>query len=128
MKQVNFKVPIYNWNFTLISIDSAADAGKVMAIARKLSFPDQDTLIEQIKKKSYDGGKTYTNRNVRHVVVIIFSQTSKQKFFNTLNHEKRHVVDDILEWHDVHDKEAAAYLDGFISEELYKHLKQSKVI
>jgi len=128
MKQFSFKIPIYNWDFTLVILDSITDAGKLKVMADKYSFPDTEALIEHVKNRSYDGGKTYTKRNSRHIIVIIFPQSSKQKFFNTINHEKRHVIDDILEWHDVHDKEAAAYLDGFLSEELYKHLKQSKVI
>lgn len=128
MKQANFKIPIYNWDFTVICLGSPADAPKLSAIATKYAFPDKETLIEHVQKKSYDGGKTYTKKSTRQIIVIIFPQSSKQKLFNTLNHEKRHVIDDILEWHDVHDKEAAAYLDGFLSEELYKHLKQSKVI
>jgi hypothetical protein len=33
-----------------------------------------------------------------------------------LNHEKRHAADDILEWANIHDAEAAGFLDGYLSQ------------
>ena len=128
MKRLSFKIPIYTWNFQLIILENSDDAEEVRKIANKYKFPDTEDLIKHVKDLSHDGGKTYTKRSSRDLIVIIFPHISEAGLIGTINHEKRHVIDDILEWHDVHDKEAAAYLDGWVSEQLYKQLKSIKAL
>lgn len=124
MRQFSFEIPIYRWQLKVILIDGKEDLDKATKLAAALHFPDKDDFLSQIKNKSFDGGKTYTNRSARVVVMVVFPQSSGNSLVNTVNHEKRHIIDDILEWHEIKDKEAAGYLDGYVAEELYKRFKK----
>ena len=123
MRLVKFKIPIYMWDVTVFIVESKDDLQELSKFATKYDLPDKEELINLAKNDAKEGGKTYTKRSSRNFVIILFPHNTKEGFVRTINHEKRHVIDDILEWHDIKDKEAAAYLDGYVSEELYKHLK-----
>lgn len=128
MKQIDLKIPIYMWNLKIILIEGKKDVPTLTKVVNKYKLPDSKSLIDEIKAGGKEGGKTYTRKGSLDFIVMIFPHSSTSGFIRTLNHEKRHVVDDILEWQDVHDKEAAAYLDGYLSEELYKRLKTIKIL
>lgn len=128
MRLFKFKIPIYMWNVTVLIVESNNDLEELSKFTAKYNLPDKEELINLAKNDAKDGGRTYTKRNSRNFVIIIFPHNTKEGFVRTINHEKRHVIDDILEWHNIKDKEAAAYLDGYVSEELYKHLKILKAM
>ena len=128
MKQVTIKIPIYTWNLTILIIESKEDIPKFKKAAGSFDIPDKQIVIEELSKGGHDGGKTYTKRSSRTLVMLIFPCLSKEAFINAINHEKRHVIDDILEWHNIRDKEAAGYLDGWLSVELFKQLKTVKAM
>jgi hypothetical protein len=56
---------------------------------------------------------------MRKILVAVFPCDDEVKRRNIVAHESRHVVDRILEWINVDDIEAAAYLQGYLAEFIY---------
>lgn len=71
-----------------------------------------------------DVGFTYTNPRKRTSIVGISPTTSQEQFFNTLVHEAKHVQTQICKYYDVEeDSEDAAYLIGYIIQQMHKVFK-----
>lgn len=71
-----------------------------------------------------DTGFTHTNFNKKQSIVGISSTTSKEQFFNTVVHEAKHVQSHICMYYNVkEDSEAAAYLIGYIVQQMYRGFK-----
>ena len=63
------------------------------------------------------------NASLRQAVLVIYKYDSINRFYNIINHEKRHLIDRIGNVHLIRDeKEAIAYLDGYVSEQIYSNL------
>lgn len=71
-----------------------------------------------------DAGFTYSNMNKRRSIVGISPTSSKDEFLNTIVHEAKHLQSHICKYYKVEeDTEEAAYLIGFIVQEMYKVFK-----
>lgn len=125
MRRIDFKVPIYDWDITIITIYNEFCKEQVSELIDEFELPDRDELL-QLVGEGFNGGRTYAKTSSREIVVILFPWTSEIQFEKSLNHEKRHIIDDIVEWHNLEGKEAPAYLDGYISGEIYKQLDKLK--
>lgn len=69
-------------------------------------------------------GFTYTKPSKRLSIVGISKSTSEEQFFNTLVHEAKHVQSHICKYYNVpEDGEDAAYLIGYIVQQMYKVFK-----
>ena len=69
-------------------------------------------------------GFTQTDFNKRRSVVGISKTTSKEQLINTIVHEAKHVQSHICRYYNVsEDSEAAAYLIGYITQQMYKVFK-----
>ena len=67
-----------------------------------------------------DTGLTYTNPTLRETVVVIGSTNSPEQFWNTLDHEKGHVVMHIAGAIGLdHESEEYQYLSGALGQEMY---------
>lgn len=69
-------------------------------------------------------GFTHTDfKNKRSIVGISFA-SSKKQFFNTVIHELKHVQSHICKYYNVkEDSEQAAYLIGYLAQEIHKNVK-----
>lgn len=73
----------------------------------------------------YNTGMTYTNIKRRISIVFISKATSNDQFINTIIHEAKHVQTHICDYYDINeDGETAAYLIGYIVQQMYKIFKQ----
>ena len=128
MRRIDFKVPIYDWKITVITIYDSYCYNDVSEILKEFNIPKNlaEEVLKAVKDGSFNGGKTFSRKGRREEVVILFPWETELDFIRTINHEKRHVVDDIVEWHDLNSPEASAYLDGYISCEIYKRLEELK--
>lgn len=126
MRRIDFEVPIYKWKITIVTIYNKECKSDVAKLLKEFNLPEKEAILECVEKESFNGGKTFTKRDSRTLVTIIFPWKTEADFANVINHEKRHIIDDILEWHNIQDAEAAAYLDGFVSEEIFNKLNQLK--
>ena len=127
MRRIDFQVPIYDLKVSVVTILNKYCYNDLCSLLDEFDVEDsmKTAILKEVKADSFNGGKTLTRKGTREVVVILFPWKTELDFIRTLNHEKRHVIDDIVEWHDL-DFEAAAYLDGYISCEIYKRLGELK--
>ena len=126
MRRVNFKVPIYDWNITVVTLYGPSDAEEFSAALKEI---DADVhaaaeTIEALKNGCKNGGDFWCDKGVRVGLIDVFPWTNKGNLYKTLNHEKRHLIDRILEHAGVHDIEAAAYLDGYVSAQIFEHFEE----
>lgn len=117
----NFKVPIFEFEVTMVEIESSKDADLVTPIFQKVKMAQEDIVseIDTIRKGCFNGGNTYRNTHLRKFVVVLYPFTSQRARINVISHEKRHVEDRILEHCLIDDMETAAYLAGFLSEKMF---------
>jgi hypothetical protein len=121
MKHITFKIPIYDYTVDWVNIDNKEDYKYIDKIANryKIEKDYKEAIINNIKTEQIDGGETYRNLESRRFFILIYECKNKSIQFNIINHEKRHLVDRIMEHCDINDIEASAYLDGYISALLY---------
>ena len=82
------------------------------------------TILYNVWLGKRDTGFTHTNFDKKRSIVGISLTTSKEQFFNTLSHEIKHVQSHICMYYNVkEDSEAAAYLTGYIVQQLYKEFR-----
>ncbi len=67
-----------------------------------------------------NSGLTYTNPKHRTTVMVINESTGPEQFWNTLDHEKGHVVEHIAEALDIdRASEEYQYLRGYLAQMMY---------
>lgn len=121
MKRNTFKVPIYNFDITVIQVESSADKEAVSKEFKKMRIPEdayQDSL-EAIEKGYMNGGETFRNMLIKRFLIIIYPCSSETVRREIMGHEKRHIEDRILEHLGIDDIEANAYLAGYLSQYMY---------
>ncbi|NCD06176.1 MAG: hypothetical protein EOL97_08660 [Spirochaetia bacterium] len=113
-------IPIYNWTLTFIELEDAKDADIFSAYMKDFNCnKEHDSFMIALAKGLMDIGLTKTIPETMQIFVAIFPSSSPEARRNTINHEKRHIEDEILELSGIEDKEAAGYLAGYLSEILY---------
>lgn len=125
MRLVKFNVPIYEWKVSIALVESENDAGSLANILKSIGA-DKDVLeqeVNYVRNNFHDGGDTWRDFDKREGLIIVFKCTSKEALYEVINHEKRHLVDRILQWAHINDFEAAAYLDGYISKQLFTKIQ-----
>lgn len=125
MRVIKFKIPIYDWKITIALIESVEDASSLATILKPFRV-DKNSLEKElafVRNNSFDGGDTWRDFDRREGLIIVFRCTSKAVLYEVINHEKRHLVDRILQWARIDDLEAAAYLDGYISKQLFTKMQ-----
>lgn len=73
-----------------------------------------------LKKGVENSGLTYTNRTLRHTVLVIGTASSAAEFFNSLTHESRHLEAHIADTLDLDPfGEEICYIAGEIAAHLF---------
>jgi hypothetical protein len=124
MKLKRFTVPIYRYDVTFIEIESPDDAPKVAKILKRLpdyNHDDLDYTMRSIKEMHYGGEHTYSVSSPESII-IIYRWSNKLEHLSTISHEKRHLEDRIAEYLGIKDREAIAYLSGWLSKKLLADL------
>lgn len=86
--------------------------------------------IKEINKSmnvlfKYNTGMAYTNSNNKTSIILISKSTSNDQFINTIIHEAKHIQTHICNYYNINeDSETAAYLIGYIVQQMYKIFKQ----
>lgn len=69
-------------------------------------------------------GFTHTDFKKKRSIIGISPTTNQEQFFNTLVHESKHAQSHICKYYDIEeDSEDAAYLIGFIIQQMHKVFK-----
>lgn len=121
MKKKSFSIPLYRIDVTLIQLTKEDSYDSVSAVLKREGI-DAEYISEAAdnQKNGYvDGGYTYYNFRVGKVVILFYPTTAKKQQINIYSHEKRHLEDRVLENASVDDKEASAYLSGYLGEVFY---------
>lgn len=117
MRTKKIHIPIYEYDVLLVQVDDVEDADSIQRALRRYSLgPDiMAEIIENITDEVDGGAITCFNAGAKLAVCVFYPCSDPVFYEATLDHEKRHVVDDILEHCNVNDKEAAAYLSGWLT-------------
>ena len=121
MKKTEFKIPIYDFDVTILEIESKEDKAEVNTILSNC-IPDKESIDEvlgYIEDGSMNGGDTFRNLLRRKFVVVLYPFKDIETRREVINHEKRHIEDRVLEYCGISDIEASAYLAGYISKFMY---------
>ena len=121
MKKKIIKVPIYDFTITFVEVEKEDDKCAISKLMLSHELPKEliDEVKDKIEKGCIDGGLTTTRPSSHEIFVLLYKSSNETKRRNVVNHEKRHVEDDILEITKVEGQEASAYLAGFLSEHIY---------
>ena len=121
MKKSKFKVPLYNYDVTVIQIESSKDKSALIKEFAKMELPEEyyKDSIEYVENNYMNGGDTYRNMLIKQFLVIIYLCESENIRREIMGHEKRHIEDRILEYVGINDIEASAYLAGYLSRYMY---------
>ena len=80
----------------------------------------KEEIVESIENEDRDGGYTLTSLGRKIFCVVILPQSSEEQRLAVIDHEKRHIEDDLLEHCSVTCKEASAYLAGYLTRCFYR--------
>ena len=121
MKIKNIKIPIYDFTITILEVENSNDSEIIGKKLRKFGV-DADEINEiedNIKNNYINGGFAYRDFSMKQFCIMIYKCENTVWRRNVINHEKRHIVDRIMEWAHIKDIESPAYLDGYISKYMY---------
>lgn len=116
MKKTSFTIPFYNFDITLVQVDSKDDAEPVRRLLKAFGVrrEDADDVVDGIRRGAVNGGETFREMRQKKMLVIFYLFDSKEKKAEVYSHEKRHVEDRLLEWNGVNDIESAGMLAGWL--------------
>ena len=121
MKHIGFNIPIYDYYVDWIFIESKEDTLPISKFLDKCRILGENKLdvINTIEKEKSNGASTYRNLDIKRFCIIIYECCDEKSFYKVINHEKRHLIDRIMEHCGILDIESPACLDGYITEVLY---------
>ena len=127
MVKIDFKTPYYDYNVTLIQVESDKDADAVCKYLAKEKMGGEyiDEIKECITEGYRNGGETNWNSRTKRIIGLFYEFLSDKDRANVYAHEKRHIEDRILQHCKVEDIEASAYLAGFLGERFYELWKKT---
>lgn len=127
MIKIDFKTPYYDYNVTLIQVESDKDADAVCKYLAKEKMGREyiDDIRECITDGYRNGGETNWNSRTKRIICLCYEFLSDTDRANIYSHEKRHIEDRILQHCKVEDIEASAYLAGYLGERFYELWKKT---
>lgn len=119
VKKIN--VPLYGFRVDFIECKDEKDSDAIEVFFKKMKLDDPiaEEIVGALRQGDVDGGWTLACLGIKRIIVVLLPMRSEERRCEVVNHEKRHVEDDILRHCGIEDAEAAAYLAGFLG----KHIK-----
>ena len=118
-------IPKYGWRVHFFYAVTCYHIDEIMDCLDKLECPDdfKRRAYENMSSCRLDTGITYSNSKLKESVVVIGLTSSKEEFFNSFCHEKRHLEDHIAQTFGMQiSGEEIAYLSGNISGYLFESI------
>lgn len=116
----------YDWEVTVFYAVTCYHVDRIMQAMLPLD-PSEDILQRihsNLTKCSMDTGFTYSSKNLCSTVMVIGLHSSPAQFLNSLEHEMRHLVDDIAGHFELDmGGEEVAYLTGDINEQIIRDVQ-----
>jgi len=123
MKKMEFQLPLYKVDITLLQIESEKDADEVSTLLKSIDAEDLEYTLDGIRRGAVNGGDTYRDLNNRRMVVLFYLMEDNTQRAEIYSHEKRHIEDRVLKFFDVDDIESAGLLAGFLGGKFYEFWK-----
>lgn len=113
------------WNILVYYNISNKYIDEITNVLKHLKAPKYEVLDSiDVLLNEFNTGMTYTNFDYRTTIVCISKSTSNNQFLNTIVHESKHVQSHICEYYNINeDGEQAAYLIGYIVQQMYNAFK-----
>lgn len=121
MKSKRINIPMYDFRLDLLEVENSDDVVLLAKFFKGVRLDDEISLeiLDAVKNGDVDGGWTLSNLGIKRILVVLLKMRTEAQRRAVLAHEKRHVEDDILEHCHVNDKEAAAFLAGYLGKFMY---------
>ena len=120
MERLDFQVPLYKVDITLVQVESKEDESAVTELLKSINAEDLEYTINGIRRDAVNGGDTYRNFELRRIIVVFYLMEDNMSRAEVYSHEKRHIEDRILKFYGVDDIESAGLLAGFLGERFYE--------
>jgi hypothetical protein len=123
------EVPIYGYTIWLVKLsfddykkEVRPTTASIGLKSKRIDLDEEtcDEIDENIKDGDYNGAITCHRGKQRKAVVFFYPIDNEEKAVEIYDHEKRHLEDFILNFLDVDDTEAAAYLAGYLGKVFWK--------
>ena len=122
MKRIDFKTPYYDYDVTLIQVESDKDADVVCKYLSKAGIDKE--IVNDVKEKIegcyVNGAETNWSQKRKRIICVFYEYLNDVDKANIYSHEKRHVEDRILQHCDVDDIEASGYFAGWLGTKFYE--------
>lgn len=116
MRTKKIHIPIYEFDVFMYQIEDVEDADAITRVLKKFKIFDViEEIMTNIIAEVEGGAITCFNPGAKEAVCVFYPDPNATYYEMTRDHEKRHIVDYILEHCNVNDKEAAAYLSGWLT-------------
>lgn len=109
----------YDWMLNIYYAVTQYHAGHIMDDLMRIHCPERimQRVYSNLRRKTMDTGFTYSNKRMRDTVMVIGLHSSPSEFLNSLEHELRHLADDICSATGMPPSgEEVAYLTGDINQ------------
>lgn len=126
MKAREIHIKKYDWQATIFYAVSCYHTDIIMEALTSVEAPEKimNRVYENLTKCSMDTGFTYSAKSQRATIMVIGLHSSPAQFLNSLEHELRHLIDDIADYHDLDmGGEEVAYLTGDINEMIVEDIQ-----
>ena len=108
------------WIMASIGIEDREDLRDVYEALLSIGAPDYKAQEVCMTLSQPNTGYTYTNYDGHYTLMFVSRATSDAQMYDTIDHEKKHVVEHISDYYGVDPKsEEAAYLAGEIGRLLF---------
>ena len=116
MRTKKIHIPIYEFDVIIYQLEDVNDVNPISKALKRLNITEMiQEVTDNLTAEVIEGGFTCFNGPAKLAVVVLYPTEYGDIYKSTLDHEKRHVVDHVLDWVGVHDYEAAAYLSGWLT-------------
>ena len=104
----------YNWKVVLLMDTSCEDIPQILKELERIECPDYYIyeVTENLDTCKDNLGLAYSNKRLRHSVIVVGKTSSHAELLNTTTHEFYHLVTHISETFDIEDDEIKANLMG----------------
>ena len=129
MIRYDFRVPIYDFDCTIVQLKEKENPKKILRLLNDFNIGQEikNEIITNMHNEYIDSALTLTNRNERLLLVILYPISSMERFINIAAHEKRHMEDKITEVVELENGEGTAYLAGYLASAFYEFTKINKL-
>lgn len=118
-------IPEFGWRINFHFAVTCYHTDTIIRELRELDCPQiyLKSAYDLISGCNTNRGVTYSNSDRRESIIVVGATTSAAEFQNSLQHEIRHCVDDIIIANKDYDKEEYAYLTGDINKRIFPYIK-----